>query len=86
MTRTASEEEERGRSRALPPVTRIERDEVQNLVARGAVLVEVLAAEDYQSEHIPGALNLPLSELTSRRAREELDPRRPVVLYCADQL
>lgn len=44
-------------------------------------LVDVLPAEQYRDRHIPGALNLPLDEL-SETADELLDPKMKVVVYC----
>ena len=49
----------------------------------GAQLVEVLPEPDYRQEHLPGAVNIPLAELTAERAAD-LDPDRPVVVYCYD--
>jgi nicotinamide-nucleotide amidase len=49
----------------------------------GAVLVEVLPHQDYDEEHLPGALSIPLRELTADRVRA-LDRDRPVVVYCYD--
>jgi rhodanese-related sulfurtransferase len=59
------------------------RDEVQRLVDGGAQLVEVLPAEEFREEHLPGAINIPLRRLDAE-ARERLDPARPVVVYCWD--
>ena len=61
----------------------IGRDEVRRLVASGAQLVEVLPEEEYGEDHIPGAVNIPLRELDDR-ARAELNPARPVIVYCWD--
>ena len=47
-------------------------------------LVEVLPAKEYETEHLPGAIHLPLTGLTRRAAHEALDPARPVVVYCFD--
>jgi len=63
--------------------TIIDRLDVQQLVARGAQLVEVLPAEDYAEEHLSGAISLPLKELDARSAAR-LDPARPVIVYCHD--
>jgi rhodanese-related sulfurtransferase len=49
----------------------------------GAQLVEVLPANEYQEDHLPGAINLPLRRLEAE-ARELLDPSRPVIVYCWD--
>ena len=62
----------------------IGRAEVQRLVAEaGAQLVEVLPAEEFDDEHLPGAVNIPLAELADR-AGKELDSGRPVIVYCFD--
>lgn len=66
--------------------TSIARAEVQRLVADGAQLCEVLDAEEYDEEHLPGALHLPLKSLTQKTAGAALDPGRPVVVYCWDGL
>ena len=41
----------------------------------------MLPPGDYAWLHIPGAVNIPLKEL-GRRAAAELDPQRPVIVYC----
>lgn len=62
--------------------TKVTRDELRDLVAAGAQLVEVLPADEYRWAHLPGALNLPLKELDART--EQLDRSRPVIVYCHD--
>jgi rhodanese-related sulfurtransferase len=63
--------------------TVIDRHGVQQLVRQGAQLVDVLGARDYEAEHIPGAVNIPLRNL-NRATAKQLDPRRPVIAYCHD--
>jgi rhodanese-related sulfurtransferase len=58
------------------------RDELRDLVAAGAQLVEVLPAEEYRWAHLPGAVHLPLKELDART--DQLDRSRPVIVYCHD--
>jgi len=53
---------------------------------RGAQLVEVLPQDEYEEEHLPGAIHLPLKSLTAARADEVLDRRHPVIVYCWDAL
>ena len=59
----------------------IRRDEVQELLGRGAQLVEVLPANEYREDHLPGAINVPLRQLEAQ-ARDVLNPARPVIVYC----
>jgi rhodanese-related sulfurtransferase len=62
----------------------IDRDEVRRLIAdEDAQLVEVLPAQDFEEEHIVGAINIPLKELDERAPRE-LERERPVIVYCND--
>jgi rhodanese-related sulfurtransferase len=65
--------------------TDIHRTDVQRLVAEGAQLVEVLPAEEFAAEHLPGAINIPLKAL-DRAAVAGLDRARPVIVYCWDAL
>jgi rhodanese-related sulfurtransferase len=61
----------------------VDRGLVQELVQRGAQLVEVLGPKEYAAEHLPGAINIPLKAL-GRQATKLLDARRPVIPYCHD--
>jgi rhodanese-related sulfurtransferase len=61
----------------------IEVDEVQRLLQEGAQLVEVLHPEEYEEEHLPGAINIPLGSI-DQEAPERLDLERPVIVYCWD--
>jgi rhodanese-related sulfurtransferase len=62
----------------------IDRREVSRLAEKeSAQLVEVLPREEYESEHIAGAISLPLPDLNPKSAAE-LDRSRPVIVYCHD--
>lgn len=61
----------------------IDRDEVQRLLRNGAQLVEVLGEDEYEAEHLPGAINIPLRRL-DQEAAARLDRERPVIVYCYD--
>jgi rhodanese-related sulfurtransferase len=62
--------------------TLIDRDEVQRLVAHGARLVEVLPAEEYAEDHLPGAVSYPLRRIVP--GITGLDKNRPIIVYCWD--
>jgi hypothetical protein len=70
--------------RVLMP-TPINRDHLRRLLDGAAQLVEVLPADEYAEEHLPGAVNIPLKQLDGRTV-QALDPTRPVVVYCWDGL
>jgi rhodanese-related sulfurtransferase len=64
---------------------RIEQPAVRDLIDRGAQVVEVLPADEYEELHLPGAINIPLKELDAGTTAR-LDKRNPVVVYCWDYL
>jgi rhodanese-related sulfurtransferase len=61
----------------------VDREELQRLVGRGAQLAEVLPPDEYEEEHLPGAVSLPLRKVETD-AGSLLDRRRPVIVYCWD--
>ena len=63
----------------------IDRTQLQRLVSEGAQLIEVLPAEEYAEEHLPGAINLPLKEL-NRSTAAMFDQGRAVIVYCYDTI
>jgi rhodanese-related sulfurtransferase len=68
-----------------PDPPSVTRDEVRRLVEAGAQLVEVLPRQEFDEEHLPGAISLPLKSLTAE-ASAALDKSRPVIVYCWDGL
>ncbi len=63
--------------------TAIDRDDVQRLMAAGAQLIDVLPSEEYDDQHLPGAVSIPLKTLdaeTTAHIRRD----RPVIVYCYD--
>ena len=61
----------------------IDRETVRRLIEQGAQIVDVLPAEEYGEDHLPGAINLPLRKIEAAACRP-LDRARPIVVYCAD--
>ena len=61
----------------------IDRDGLRRMVAAGGQLVEVLPAEEYAEDHLPGAISLPLRRIDAE-AVTVLDRNRPVIVYCWD--
>jgi rhodanese-related sulfurtransferase len=60
-----------------------ERREVQALMDRGAQIVEVLPRDEFEEDHLPGAIHLPLRKIEAE-ARQRLDGDRSIVVYCWD--
>jgi len=63
--------------------TTIDRARVRNLADEGAQLIEVLPHSEYEAEHLPGAVNIPLRQL-DRTTTAQLQKDRPVIVYCYD--
>jgi rhodanese-related sulfurtransferase len=74
----------RGRREDAMP-KEIEIDEIRPLLDAGAQLVEVLPEAEYEEEHLPGAINIPLKQMT-REAVAGLEKDRAVIVYCWDYL
>jgi rhodanese-related sulfurtransferase len=64
--------------------TVIGRDEVQRLAREeNALIVDAMPSKEYEDEHLPGAINLPIKEL-GEEAVAGIDRDRPIVVYCWD--
>lgn len=61
----------------------IDRDEVQRLMGEGTQLAETLPLEEFEDEHLPGAIHLPLRKVETDSERL-LERGRPIVVYCWD--
>ena len=57
----------------------IDYDEFLTLKDKGLV-VDVRSPDQYEKEHIPGAINIPLDKLEEKLG--ELPRDRPIVVYC----
>ncbi len=63
--------------------TAIFRDDLHKLLENGAQLIDVLPREEYEEEHLPGAISIPLKEL-NRETSARLQHDVPVIVYCHD--
>ena len=57
--------------------------EVKQLLDQGAQLVDVLGEDEFEHDHLPGAINIPLKQLDASTVAR-LDRDRPVLVYCND--
>lgn len=60
----------------------IEPAEGEALVARGALLVDVRAPEEFAAGHVEGAINIPHLDVEARLAEFGADHEREIVVYC----
>ena len=61
----------------------IDRADVRRLMRESVPVVEVLPRDEFEADHLPGAISLPLRNLETE-AKKKLDPLRPVLVYCWD--
>ena len=56
-------------------------NEVEAALKAGATIVDVRSRDEFQSGHFPGAINIPLDQISAHL--DELgSPEQPVILYC----
>lgn len=62
----------------------IKTDELKKMIDNGEdfVLVDALGVDSYRKNHIPGAINIPLDELTRRKDSLPADRGKRIVTYC----
>ena len=76
-------------------VTRVDTEELHQLLHNGAQLVEVLPAQEFKEVHLPGARSIPwgkavnedgtfksYDELKALYGGEGIDGSKPVIAYC----
>lgn len=56
-------------------------DEIDELKAAGAPMLDVRTPAEFEQGHAPGSFNIPLDQLQARVG--ELDPARPLLVCCA---
>ena len=63
----------------------IDIDQLDRLLAEGALLIEVLPRGEFDEEHLPDAVNIPLRALDPTSVAHT-DRASPIVVYCWDSL
>jgi rhodanese-related sulfurtransferase len=61
----------------------IDREEVRRLIEAGAQVVETLPNSEYEEDHLPGAISVPLGKIDAD-VDQLIDRSRPVIVYCWD--
>ena len=56
-------------------------DQIPTAIQDGATLVDVREPAEFRDGHIPGAVNIPMGQLSARL--DEIDRSRPVCVVCA---
>ena len=62
-------------------------EQVRELLDGGGQLLEVLPHEEYEEQHLPGAISLPLKELDAGAVEVAgLSRDKPAIVYCWDSI
>ena len=62
--------------------TLVSESAAREYLKQGAKVVDVRSPEEFRERHLPGAINLPLGELTNRILAVVPDKGQPVLLHC----
>jgi rhodanese-related sulfurtransferase len=67
-----------------PPLTRLDFTQTRQMMKEGAILLDARTPDAFQYDHLPDALNWPISASLSERNRlfARLPAERPVIVYC----
>ena len=72
---------------AQAPAKKIDPQRARDLIAKGAVVVDVRTPDEFADGHLANATNIPVQEFATRIAEVDKlvagDRTRPVVVYCA---
>lgn len=61
----------------------IDREQVRELMAQAAEIVEALPEKEFNEDHLPGAISFPLRRM-NKESVGSLDRNRALVVYCWD--
>ena len=63
-------------------ISQVPRGEVAGLLAEGAVVVDVREPGEFSSDHLDGAVNLPLGTLEQTISTKVPNKNQPILLHC----
>ncbi len=67
---------------ALRRMSFVSADKARGFLQQGAVLVDVRNPGEFSSGHVPGAINVPLGNLSQEAARRFRDKNQLLLLHC----
>lgn len=67
---------------ALKRMSLISEPEARKQLAAGALVIDVRTPGEFQSGHVPSALNIPLGELSGSLPRRVTDKNQVLLLHC----
>jgi len=67
---------------AIKRMSLVSADKARQLLKQGAVVIDVRNPGEFNSGHVPGAINIPLGEIRSEVPRRFPDKNRALLLHC----
>ncbi len=67
---------------ALRRMSFVSADKARGFLRQGAILVDVRNPGEFSSGHVPGAINVPLANLSNEAARRFCDKNQLLLLHC----
>ena len=58
------------------------REQAIELIRSGALILDVRTPGEFSGKHLPGAVNLPLADVTEKIQKVEPDKSRPILCHC----
>lgn len=55
---------------------------VQELLKKGARVIDVRSKQEFESGHYPNALNIPHDQIANRLGELGADKTKPIIVYC----
>ena len=59
--------------------TKVPRKQIQQLLIKGAVIIDVRSPKEFSANHLPSAVNIPLQSLLQKSS---LYTKQPVIIVC----
>ena len=82
MSRAVSNKDDKGEY-SWKPVAWVDMSRMEELVAEGALLVDVRTKQEYESNHLAGAINVPYMDIHAIATRYLENKEQNIILYCA---
>lgn len=79
---SSAESENPAENGATAEVGQLTPDQLLSAPPANALILDVRTSQEFASGHVPGAINLPHTEIATRLAEVGDDRERPIVVYC----
>lgn len=57
-------------------------NKIEELINNNAILIDVRTKEEYETDHLPTAVNIPYTDIASKIQEISEDKEDPIIVYC----